>query len=65
MLREHAPQQSGHSGRWGNSTAGAGGGGGPLQALPFYSALPLNVQMKVFEPTRQGVRRVVVATTRA
>ncbi|CAM9913588.1 unnamed protein product, partial [Laminaria digitata] len=63
MLREHAPQQSGSSGRWGNSTTGAGGGGGPLQALPFYSALPLNVQMKVFEPTRHGVRRVVVATT--
>lgn len=63
MLREHAPQQAGSSGRWANSTAGTGGGGVPLQALPFYSALPLNVQMKVFEPTRQGVRRVVVATT--
>ena len=62
MLREHAPQ-SASSGRWGNSTARSGGEGGPLQALPFYSALPINMQMKVFEPTRQGVRRVVVATT--
>lgn len=62
MLREHAPHQ-GSSGRRGTSTAKGTGEGGPLQALPFYSALPINVQMKVFEPTRQGVRRVVVATT--
>ncbi|CAM9473229.1 unnamed protein product [Hapterophycus canaliculatus] len=62
MLREHAPQSE-SSGRWGTSTARGGGEGGPLQVLPFYSALPINMQMKVFEPTRQGVRRVVVATT--
>lgn len=62
MLRDHAPA-AGHSGRWGTSTArGASGEGGSLQVLPFYSALPLNMQMKVFEPTRPSVRRVVVAT---
>ncbi|CAM9265782.1 unnamed protein product [Ectocarpus fasciculatus] len=65
MLRDHAPQ-SATSGKWGGgggSTAKGVGEGGPLQVLPFYSALPINTQMKVFEPTRQGVRRVVVATT--
>lgn len=62
MLRENAPS-SGGSGRWGTSTAREHGEGGVLQALPFYSALPVKMQMKVFEPTRQGVRRVVVATT--
>lgn len=62
MLREHSPHSAG-SNRRGNSTARGSGEGGPLQALPFYSALPINMQMKVFEPTRQGVRRVVVATT--
>eukprot|EP00752_Nemacystus_decipiens_P017500 g15688.t1 len=62
MLREHAPQPTSSRG-FGNSTARGDGEGGPLQALPFYSALPINMQMKVFEPTRQGVRRVVVATT--
>lgn len=62
MLREHAPQ-SGGSGRWGTSTAKGDGERGQLQALPFYSALPVNMQMKVFEPPRQGMRRVVVATT--
>lgn len=63
MLREFAPHQPNGSGRRGISTATGSGEGGPLQALPFYSALPTNLQMKVFEPTRQGVRRVVVATT--
>ncbi|CAN0212375.1 unnamed protein product [Ectocarpus sp. 12 AP-2014] len=65
MLRDHAPQ-SATSGKWGGgggSTAKGVGEGGPLQVLPFYSALPINTQMKVFEPTRQGVRRIVVATT--
>lgn len=65
MLRDHAPQSatSGKWGGWGGSTAKGVGEGGPLQVLPFYSALPINTQMKVFEPTRQGVRRIVVATT--
>lgn len=62
MLREQAPE-AGESGRWGTSTARGRGEGGSLQVLPFYSALPVNLQMKVFEPSRQGVRRVVVATT--
>lgn len=63
MLRDHAPSAGG-SGRRGTSTATGGSGeGGSMQVLPFYSALPVNMQMKVFEPTRQGVRRVVVATT--
>lgn len=62
MLREHAPSAGG-PGRCGTSTAKGSGEGGVLQALPFYSALPVKMQMKVFEPTRQGVRRVVVATT--
>lgn len=63
ILRDHAPAAGG-LGRWGTSTArGSSGEGGPLQVLPFYSALPVDMQMKVFEPTRLGVRRVVVATT--
>lgn len=62
VLRDHAPAAGG-SGRWGTSTAKGGTGeGDSLQVLPFYSALPVNMQMKVFEPTRAGVRRVVVAT---
>lgn len=62
MLRDHAPAAGG-SNRWGTSTTrGANGEGGSLQVLPFYSALPVNMQMKVFEARRQGVRRVVVAT---
>lgn len=62
MLREQAPQ-SADSGRLINSTARGDEGGGLLQILPFYSALPTRLQMKVFEPARQGTRRVVVATT--
>ncbi|XP_064456891.1 probable pre-mRNA-splicing factor ATP-dependent RNA helicase mog-5 [Ornithodoros turicata] len=33
-----------------------------LMVLPLYSALPSNMQAKVFEPTPEGYRKVVVAT---
>lgn len=63
LLREHAPHSGESSGRRSTSTARGGGEGGALKVLPFYSALPINMQMKVFEPSTEGVRRVVVATT--
>ena len=35
---------------------------GTLQILPVYSALPSEIQSKIFEPTPEGVRKVVFAT---
>ena len=62
MLREHAPQPRGSTGRE-KSTTGKKKGDGPLQVLPFYAALPTSMQMKIFEPARQDMRRVIVAST--
>lgn len=62
LLRDNAPQSK-RSGQWEKFTAGEKNEGGPIQVLPFYSALPMSAQMKVFEPARQGVRRVIVAST--
>lgn len=54
LLRDNAP----HTER---STGGASGE--TIEIVPFYSALPAHLQMKVFEPARSGVRRIIVATT--
>ncbi|CAM9160360.1 unnamed protein product [Choristocarpus tenellus] len=62
MLRDQAPQSMGTR-QFSTRGKGGTGGGGPLQVLPLYSALPVKMQMKVFEKSPQGARRVVVATT--
>lgn len=34
----------------------------PLAVLPIYSQMPADLQAKIFEPTADGRRKVIVAT---
>jgi pre-mRNA-splicing factor ATP-dependent RNA helicase DHX38/PRP16 len=34
----------------------------PLAILPIYSQMPADLQAKIFEPTADGRRKVIVAT---
>jgi pre-mRNA-splicing factor ATP-dependent RNA helicase DHX38/PRP16 len=34
----------------------------PLSILPIYSQMPADLQAKIFEPTADGRRKVIVAT---
>ncbi len=34
----------------------------PLAVLPIYSQMPADLQAKIFEPTSDGRRKVIVAT---
>lgn len=62
LLRDQAPHSTDYK-RPQKSTGRTGGEEQSLEILPLYSALPAQQQMKVFEPARRGVRRVIVATT--
>eukprot|EP00930_Biecheleria_cincta_P058419 TRINITY_DN44257_c0_g1_i1.p1 TRINITY_DN44257_c0_g1~~TRINITY_DN44257_c0_g1_i1.p1 ORF type:complete len:1042 (-),score=197.45 TRINITY_DN44257_c0_g1_i1:241-3255(-) len=43
-------------------TRGMGSGMGELLVLPIYATLPTDLQAKIFEPTPEGARKVVLAT---
>eukprot|EP00931_Biecheleriopsis_adriatica_P075065 TRINITY_DN49011_c0_g1_i1.p1 TRINITY_DN49011_c0_g1~~TRINITY_DN49011_c0_g1_i1.p1 ORF type:complete len:1059 (-),score=286.23 TRINITY_DN49011_c0_g1_i1:54-3152(-) len=43
-------------------TRGMGTGMGELLVLPIYATLPTDMQAKIFEPTPEGARKVVLAT---
>ncbi|KAG2499040.1 hypothetical protein HYH03_003225 [Edaphochlamys debaryana] len=47
-----------------NQAVGAlpAGSAGPLMALPLYASLPPDMQVRVFRPAPEGVRRCIVAT---
>eukprot|EP00413_Alexandrium_margalefii_P029092 CAMPEP_0204553880 /NCGR_PEP_ID=MMETSP0661-20131031/27683_1 /ASSEMBLY_ACC=CAM_ASM_000606 /TAXON_ID=109239 /ORGANISM="Alexandrium margalefi, Strain AMGDE01CS-322" /LENGTH=85 /DNA_ID=CAMNT_0051560929 /DNA_START=1 /DNA_END=254 /DNA_ORIENTATION=+ len=43
-------------------TRGLGTAVGELLILPIYATLPTDMQAKIFEPTPEGARKVVLAT---